>query len=141
MKRLCLIALAFFFLPASSDPTIARGAAAQENQNTNAQAKTSASEMPKRHRRHRRRHLRHAVVSKTRSGVTKTKEVGETTATKSKEVGEKTVTKSKQVGEKTVTKSKSVGSAVVDKSKTVTQKTKTTGEKVVDKSKKVVKPQ
>jgi hypothetical protein len=127
MKRVFLIALALLF-PGAVSEGMSLTLGAQENMN--AQVNTGASEtVRRRHRRHRRRHIRHAIVSKTKSGATKTKEVGEAT-----------VEKSKQVGNTTVTKSKSVGSTVVDKSKTVTQKSKTTGEKVVDKSKKIVKP-
>jgi hypothetical protein len=130
MKRVFLIALALLF-PGAVSEGMSLTLRAQENQNMNAQVNTGKSEtVRRRHRRHRRRHIRHAIVSKTKSGATKTKEVGEAT-----------VEKSKQVGDTTVTKSKSVGSTVVDKSKTVTHKSKTTGEKVVNKSKKIVKPQ
>jgi hypothetical protein len=138
MKKLFVIALAFMFALVGSELAATRDAAAQDNQNT--QTRTSGSDTTYR-RRHRRRHLRHTVVSKTKSVAQKSKQIGEKTVDKSKSIGSDVVDKSKTVGEKTVDKSKTVGNTVAQKSKTVGRRSKHIGRKVVHKTKSTVTPQ
>ena len=139
MKKLFLTALAFMFALAGSEVWAAHNAAAQDNQNT--QAKTSGSDTTYHRRRHRRRHLRHTVVSKTKTVTEKSKDIGEKTVDKSKSIGSAVVDKSKTVGETTADKSKTVGRTVAAKSKTVGRRSKHIGRKVVHKTKNAVTPQ